>query len=78
MPANDRGGDTPSGENLPEQGHRKFQPGSVQVKVKRWCKRPPAPAVMQVTRQPPSGARPSRDMPVAGREEAARLQESPG
>ena len=30
------------------------------VRVKRWCKRPPAPAAMPAARQPPSGARPSR------------------
>ena len=35
--------------------------------VKRWCKRPPARVVTSVARQPPSGARPSRD------NEAARL-----
>ena len=29
--------------------------------VKRWCKRPPALAAMQAARQPPSGARSSRD-----------------
>jgi hypothetical protein len=30
------------------------------VRVKRWCKRPPAPAAMSAARQPPPGARPSR------------------
>jgi len=31
------------------------------VRVKWWCKRPPAQAVMPAAGQPPSGARPNRD-----------------
>jgi len=31
------------------------------VRVKWWCKRPPAPTVMSAAGQPPSGARPNRD-----------------
>jgi hypothetical protein len=45
-------------------GHRNKPPMgccAVQVRVKRWCKRPPASAVMWAARQPPPGARPSRD-----------------
>jgi hypothetical protein len=34
--------------------------GSVLVRVKRWCKRPPAPGVTQVARQTPPGARSRR------------------
>jgi len=34
---------------------------SAAVKVKRWCKRPPAFTAMWAARQPPSGARSSRD-----------------
>jgi len=33
----------------------------VRVRVKRWCKRPPARVATSVARQPPSGARPSRN-----------------
>jgi len=43
------------------------------ARVKRWCKRPPASAAMQAARQPPPGARPSRDEVCFGRREAARL-----
>ena len=53
MPGNARGGET----------HRigpQKQTANM-VRVKRWCKRPPAQAEMSAARQPPSGARPSRD-----------------
>jgi len=46
--------------------------------VKRWCKRPPALAAMRAARQPPLGARPSRDEAAFGRRETARLRSVPG
>jgi hypothetical protein len=55
-------GETPGRGNLPEQGHRNKPPlPCAEVTVKRWCKRPPASAAMRAARQPPPGARPSRD-----------------
>ena len=48
------------------------------VMVKRWCKRPPAFAVMRMARQPPPGARSSRGEIVFGRWETARLRSAPG
>ena len=53
MPGNARGGET----------HRigPQKKTACKVRVKRWCKRPPAQSEMAAARQPPSGARPSRD-----------------
>ncbi len=36
------------------------------ARVKRWCKRPPARVATSAARQPPSGARPSRDEALTG------------
>ena len=41
------------------QGHRNIPPFG--VRVKWWCKRPPAWTVMFTAGQPPSGARPNRN-----------------
>ena len=41
--------------------------GPVPVRVKRWCKRPPAPGVTQVARQTPPGARSRRVARYGGR-----------
>jgi len=49
--ANYRGGELPQGINLPDEDHRNRLPGSLsQVKVKRWCKRPPAFLVIRTAR----------------------------
>jgi hypothetical protein len=58
MPDNIRNGE-PQGEVIGRATERNRSREG--VRVKRWCKRPPASAAMQAARQPPSGARSSRD-----------------
>ena len=55
MPGNPRGGVT-----CRNRATEKRSAALCAARVKRWCKRPPAPAAMSAARQPPSGARPNR------------------
>jgi len=66
MPDNVRGGEFPYlGKNLPDRATEIYR--LHEVRVKRWCKRLPARVVTSAARQPPSGARPSRDNAAARR-----------
>ena len=75
MPGNTRGGGWSQTSYLPDRATETYSQSELfalrannsTVMVKRWCKRPPARVAIRAARQPPSGARPSRD------DEAARL-----
>lgn len=56
-PGNSRGGETCRNGPQRTTAARYW----LAVRVKRWCKRPPAQAAMAAARQPPPGARPSRE-----------------
>ncbi len=64
------GAGKPHGDNLLDRATETIR-SREGVRVKRWCKRPPALVVIQAARQPSSGARSSRDdAPEKGRETA--------
>jgi hypothetical protein len=50
---------TPTRGNPRESATESRPPRAIEVRVKRWCKRPPAPQVTAVARQTPPGARSS-------------------